>query len=48
MAAYLGTRAEREITAVVERGGVLGGASAGAMVAGSFLVSVTKTPSGQP
>jgi cyanophycinase len=45
---YLGTRAEREIKAVVERGGVLGGASAGAMVQGSFLVNVTKTPSGQP
>jgi cyanophycinase len=44
---YLGTRAEREIKAVVERGGALGGASAGAMVQGSFLVNVTKTPSGQ-
>jgi|SRR5215831_6380237 len=42
---YLGTRTEREIKAVVERGGVLAGASAGAMIQGSFLINVTKTPS---
>ena len=29
---YLGTRTEREIKAVAERGGVIGGASAGAMI----------------
>jgi cyanophycinase len=46
--AYLGTLTEREIKAVVERGGVLGGASAGAMIQGSFLLSVTKTRSGEP
>jgi cyanophycinase len=43
--AYLGTRTEREIKAVVERGGVLAGSSAGAMIQGSFLLNFTKTPS---
>ena len=42
---YLGTRTEREITAVVDRGGVLAGSSAGAMIQGSFLISLTKTQS---
>jgi cyanophycinase len=42
---YLGTRTEREIRAVAERGGVLAGSSAGAMIQGSFLLNVTKTPS---
>jgi cyanophycinase len=42
---YLGTRTEREIKAVAERGGVIGGASAGAMIQGSFLINLTKTPS---
>ena len=43
--AYLGTRTEREISAVVERGGVLAGSSAGAMIQGSFLLNLTNTPS---
>jgi cyanophycinase len=42
---YLGTRTEREIKAVVDRGGVLAGSSAGAMIQGSFLLNVTKTQS---
>jgi cyanophycinase len=42
---YLGTRTEREIKAVVDRGGVLAGSSAGAMIQGSFLINLTKTPS---
>ena len=45
---YLHTRTEREIRAVAERGGVIGGSSAGAMIQGSFLINVTKTPSGAP
>lgn len=35
---YLGTRTEREIAAVLERGGVIGGTSAGATIQGSYLV----------
>ncbi len=35
---YLGTRTEREIKAMLERGGVVGGSSAGATIQGSFLV----------
>lgn len=35
---YLGTRTEREIKKVLERGGVVGGSSAGATIQGSFLV----------
>jgi cyanophycinase len=35
---YLGTRTEREIRAVLERGGVIGGSSAGATIQGSYLV----------
>jgi cyanophycinase len=42
---YLGTRTEREIKAVVDRGGVLAGSSAGAMIQGSLLISLTKSPS---
>jgi len=42
---YLGTLTEREIKAVAERGGVIAGASAGAMIQGSFLINLTKTPS---
>jgi cyanophycinase len=45
---YLDTRTKREIKAVAERGGVIGGSSAGAMIQGSFLLNVTKTPSGAP
>ncbi len=36
--AYLGTRTLREIAAVLERGGVVGGSSAGATILGSYLV----------
>lgn len=36
--AYLGTLTEREIKAVLQRGGVVGGSSAGATIQGSFLV----------
>lgn len=36
--AYGGTRTEREIRRVLERGGVIGGTSAGASIQGSFLV----------
>jgi cyanophycinase len=36
--AYLGTRALSEIAAVLERGGVVGGTSAGATIQGSYLV----------
>jgi cyanophycinase len=36
--AYLGTAVEREIKALVARGGVVGGGSAGATIQGSFLV----------
>lgn len=35
---YLGTRTQREIEAVLERGGVIGGRSAGATIQGSYLV----------
>jgi cyanophycinase len=35
-----------EIEAVAARGGVIGGSSAGAMIQGSFLINVTKSPSG--
>jgi cyanophycinase len=36
--AYLGTRTETELRSVLERGGVVGGTSAGASILGSFLV----------
>jgi cyanophycinase len=36
--AYLGTAVEREIKALVARGGVVGGGSAGATIQGSYLV----------
>ncbi len=35
---YLGTRTEREFRAVLDRGGVIGGSSAGATIQGSYLV----------
>lgn len=35
--AYLGTRSEREFQGVLDRGGVIGGSSAGASIQGSFL-----------
>ncbi|MDQ2901460.1 MAG: cyanophycinase [Acidobacteriota bacterium] len=36
--AYLNTRTERELRAVLNRGGVIGGTSAGATILGSYLV----------
>ncbi|MDZ4797597.1 MAG: cyanophycinase [Bryobacteraceae bacterium] len=36
--AYMGTRTEREIRNVLERGGVIAGSSAGATIQGSYLV----------
>lgn len=36
--AYLNTRTQKELFAVLERGGVIGGSSAGATIQGSFLV----------
>ena len=36
--AYLNTRTQRELQAVLDRGGVIGGSSAGATILGSFLV----------
>ncbi len=36
--AYMGTRTQREIEAVLSRGGVIGGSSAGATIQGSYLV----------
>lgn len=36
--AYLNTRTQREIVAVLQRGGVVGGSSAGATIQGSYLV----------
>ena len=36
--AYLDTRTHRELDALLERGGVIGGSSAGATIQGSFLV----------
>ena len=35
---YLGTRTQRELFAVLARGGVIGGSSAGATIQGSYLV----------
>jgi cyanophycinase len=35
--AYLGTRTEEELHALLERGGVIGGSSAGATIQGSYL-----------
>lgn len=43
---YVGTRTQREIRAVAERGGVIGGSSAGAMIQGSFLISRSTTAKG--
>lgn len=36
--AYLGTKTQRELLRVLERGGVIGGNSAGAMMLGSYLI----------
>ena len=37
VAAYLGTRTEREIKVLLERGGVVGGTSAGAIIQSSYI-----------
>lgn len=46
--AYLSTRVEREIKALLARGGVVGGASAGATIQGSFLVRGDPAHPGNP
>src|SRR5207253_8329145 len=46
--AYLGTAVEREIKALVARGGVVGGGSAGATIQGSFLVRGAPGNAGNP
>lgn len=46
--AYLGTAVEREIKALVARGGVVGGGSAGATIQGSFLVRGASSSPGNP
>jgi cyanophycinase len=46
--AYLGTAVEREIKALLARGGVVGGGSAGATIQGSFLVRGTPGTPGNP
>lgn len=38
---YLGTRTQRELEALLQRGGVVGGSSAGAMVMGSLMLQDT-------
>lgn len=46
--AYLGTAVEREIKAVLARGGVVGGGSAGATIQGSYLVRGASAVPGNP
>jgi cyanophycinase len=46
--AYLGTAVEREIKALLARGGVVGGGSAGATIQGSFLVRGSPGTPGNP
>ncbi|HTW74983.1 MAG TPA: cyanophycinase [Steroidobacteraceae bacterium] len=46
--AYLGTAVEREIKGLLERGGVVGGSSAGATIQGSFLVRGAAGTPGNP
>jgi cyanophycinase len=46
--AYLGTLTEREIKGVLDRGGVVGGSSAGATIQGSFLVRGASGTPGNP
>lgn len=46
--AYLGTRVEQEIKALLARGGVVGGSSAGATIQGSFLVRGDPAHPGNP
>ena len=44
---YLGTRTERELVAVLERGGVVGGTSAGAVIWGSTLMAFRPDTTGR-
>ncbi len=46
--AYLGTAVQREIENLLERGGVVGGSSAGATIQGSFLVRGASGTPGNP
>lgn len=46
--AYLGTAVEREIKALLDRGGVVGGSSAGATIQGSYLVRGAPGNAGNP
>ncbi len=46
--AYLGTAVEREIKALLARGGVVGGGSAGATIQGSYLVRGASAIPGNP
>jgi len=46
--AYLGTRVEREIKALLARGGIVGGSSAGATIQGAFLVRGDPAHPGNP
>jgi len=46
--AYLGTAVEREIKALLARGGVVGGGSAGATIQGSYLVRGASAVPGNP
>lgn len=46
--AYLGTAVEREIKALLARGGVVGGSSAGATIQGSYLVRGAPAGPGNP
>jgi cyanophycinase len=46
--AYLGTAVEREIKALLARGGVVGGSSAGATIQGSYLVRGASGTPGNP
>jgi cyanophycinase len=46
--AYLGTAVEREIKALLARGGVVGGSSAGATIQGSYMVRGAPASPGNP
>lgn len=46
--AYLGTSVEKEIKALIARGGIAGGSSAGATIQGSFLVRGASATPGNP
>ena len=45
---YMGTRTERELIALLERGGVVGGSSAGALIWGSKLVVARRSGDPKP